>query len=102
MKRILVAILLNLIIGVQVADLRAEPATPASVSDGKRIAVEDFFRTPNLINPVLSPDGRFIAVGVANSRGRVQLVVFDLKESNSDKIVASFGDFRRQIHINKL
>ena len=92
MKRILVAILLNLIIGVQVADLRAESATPASVSDSKRIAVEDFFRTPNLINPVLSPDGRFIAVGVAKSRGRVQLVVFDLKESNSDKIVASFGD----------
>jgi len=92
MKPIILAFFLNIGLWVPAGILKAQSLNADLASSTSRIPIENFFRTPNLLNPVLSPDGRFIAVGVANARGRVQLVVLDLTESNSHKIVASFGD----------
>ncbi len=68
----------------------AQTASP-NVAAAK-IPVADFFKTPKLFGPKPSPDGLFVAVGVASASGRVNLVVIDLNNLAASKVVASFGD----------
>lgn len=56
------------------------------------IPVADFFRVPNLFKPVLSPDGRTVAVAVGTPSGRQRLMVMDLQDLQSSKVVAGFAD----------
>lgn len=55
------------------------------------VPLENFFQNPAFGQPRFSPDGSFIAVGVAAKSGRVQLVVIDLA-TLSAKVVASYTD----------
>jgi len=57
-----------------------------------KVPVADFFRTPLLARPGLSPNGRYLAGAVAADGGRVQLAVLDLENLGSSKVVAGFGD----------
>ena len=66
--------------------LLAQPAV------AQQIPVADFFRTPKLIDPNLSPDGRHVAVGASGPNGRLQLVVLDLNNFAASKVVARFAD----------
>jgi dipeptidyl aminopeptidase/acylaminoacyl peptidase len=69
----------------------AAAQTPA-ISSGKPPSVEDFFRLPRMQRPVVSPDGRFIAISVASERGRLQLGVIDIEKPTELKVVAGFVD----------
>ena len=57
-----------------------------------KVPVADFFRTPRLDRPALSPGGRYLAGAVAVDGGRVQLAVFDLENPGQSKVVAGFLD----------
>ena len=63
---------------------------PAEVQ--AKVPVADFFRTPRLDRPALSPDGRYLAGAVSVDGGRVQLAVFDLENPGQSKVVAGFLD----------
>lgn len=71
------------------ASAAAAAATPAAE---QTVPVADFFRVPALLEPVLSPDGQFLAAAVGNPQGRLQLVVLDLTQLKAFKTVASFTD----------
>ncbi|HEY1230471.1 MAG TPA: prolyl oligopeptidase family serine peptidase [Ramlibacter sp.] len=55
------------------------------------VPLENFFQNPAFAQPSFSPDGSFVAVGVAAKNGRVQLVVIDLANFSA-KVVASYTD----------
>ena len=55
-----------------------------------RVPVTDFFRSPLLAKPALSPSGRYVAV--AEEGERVQLAVLDLKIQVRPKVIAGFND----------
>lgn len=57
-----------------------------------RPSVEDFFKAPALIAPVLSPDGRSLAAAVNGPNGRMKLAVLDLDKLDASRIVAGFSD----------
>ena len=63
---------------------------PAEVQ--AKVPVADFFRTPRLDRPALSPGGRYLAGAVSVDGGRVQLAVFDLENPGQSKVVAGFLD----------
>jgi dipeptidyl aminopeptidase/acylaminoacyl peptidase len=92
MKSAFIALALGLAIWIPMTDLGAQPVSPVTSSGKSLVPVEDFFRAPNLIKPVLSPDGRFVAVGMSNPAGRLQLAVLDLANLKSSKVIASFDD----------
>jgi len=63
-----------------------------SVEVQTKVPVADFFRTPRLDRPALSPGGRYLAGAVSVDGGRVQLAVFDVENPGQSKIVAGFLD----------
>ena len=63
---------------------------PADVQ--AKVPVADFFRTPRLDRPALSPSGRYLAGAVSVDGGRVQLAVFDVENPGQSKVVAGFLD----------
>jgi hypothetical protein len=63
---------------------------PAQVQS--KVAVVDFFRTPRVDRPALSPGGRYLAAAVSVDGGRLQLAVFDVENPGQSKVVAGFLD----------
>ncbi|MBI5277105.1 MAG: S9 family peptidase [Burkholderiales bacterium] len=64
----------------------------AQSAEAARIPVESFFKNPDIARPSLSPNGRFVALGVRSAAtGRIQLAVMDT-ESMAAKVIASFTD----------
>ena len=66
------------------------PPGAAANSALKLPPVADFFRTPQMKDPELSPDGKFVAVAITGAAGRLQLAVFDADRPASAKVVAAF------------
>lgn len=56
------------------------------------IPVSDFFRAEAMSQPVLSPSGKYLAVRLANAKGRRQLGVIKLDPPHQVKSVVSFVD----------
>jgi dipeptidyl aminopeptidase/acylaminoacyl peptidase len=56
------------------------------------VPVADFFRTPLLAEPKLSPNGRHLAARVATGSGRVRLAVLDVDPLGEPRAVAGFSD----------
>ncbi|MBW8759980.1 MAG: S9 family peptidase [Burkholderiales bacterium] len=54
--------------------------------------IRDFFKTPAVQAPKLSPSGRYLAVQVAGKNERLWLAVIDLKTMAAPKVVAGFND----------
>jgi dipeptidyl aminopeptidase/acylaminoacyl peptidase len=69
-----------------------QPVAQQPAAAQAKVPVADFFRTPELAKPALSPSGRYLAGGVASPSGRVQLVVLDLENLGQSKVVAGFQD----------
>jgi len=66
--------------------------TPQPAETQTLIPVADFFRTPLLAWPKLSPGGRYLAAAVAVQGARTQLAVLDLENLGQSKVVAGFSD----------
>jgi len=64
---------------------------PAVTLAAAPVPVADFFDNPSFGGPVLSPDGRLLAVRVAGKGARERLAVLDVT-NNQAKVVASFAD----------
>ena len=69
-----------------------------SVEVQTKVPVADFFRTPRLDRPALSPNGRYLAAVVATDGGRPQLAVFDLGDPGQSKVVVGSGN----IDVNRI
>jgi dipeptidyl aminopeptidase/acylaminoacyl peptidase len=54
--------------------------------------VADFFRHPQFVRMVMSPNGQSIAATAAAPNGRVKLVVLDLRDLSRSKTIAFFSD----------
>jgi dipeptidyl aminopeptidase/acylaminoacyl peptidase len=67
------------------------PQAPQAASAGGLMSVEDFFKNPSYLNPVLSPNGQFLAV-LAPVNGRMNLVVLDL-QSRKGNTLSQYKDF---------
>lgn len=65
------------------ASIAAQPARPTA---------EDLFRHPAMERPVLSPDGRRVAVILGTNSGRDELAVIDLEHREKTQVVAGFTD----------
>ena len=73
--------------------LLATPTLPGAqepASAPAKVPVADFFRSPLLAKPALSPSGRYVAVAVGGER--VQLAVLDLENLGPPKVIAGFND----------
>lgn len=92
MSKMLVLLGLCTLVSIQTARAQTQQAAPAIAATAALVPVQDFFRAPQLIKPVLSPDGRYLAAAVAKDSSRLQLAVLDLQQMNSFKVVASFSD----------
>ncbi|MDN3918911.1 alpha/beta hydrolase family protein [Roseateles violae] len=88
-------LLAALVLAAPVGKPRAQTTAPPP-------PIEDFFRVPQLINPVLSPDGRFVAAAIGGPTGRKRLGIIDLERLDDSKIVAGFrdGDVERYQWVN--
>jgi dipeptidyl aminopeptidase/acylaminoacyl peptidase len=60
-------------------------------ADTAPVPIENFFQNPAFGGPRLSPDGKWLAIGVAARNGRTQLVVIDLAQLTA-KVAAGFAD----------
>ncbi len=76
-------------LGVLLAPTQALPQQ--STEAQAKAPVEDFFRTPRLARPKLSPSGRYLAGAVPGGK-RVYLWVLDLENLGQSKVVAEFDD----------
>jgi dienelactone hydrolase len=56
------------------------------------LPVADFFRRPQFVDMVMSPNGQSVAATAAAPNGRVKLVVLDLRDLTQSKQVAFFSD----------
>ncbi|HWM71002.1 MAG TPA: prolyl oligopeptidase family serine peptidase [Steroidobacteraceae bacterium] len=67
-----------------------------------RPSVEDFFRSPMVVNAKLSPDGSYLAVTGTGPNGRVALMVADLSKPLQLRGLANFdkADVRRFFWVN--
>ncbi|RZJ01859.1 MAG: hypothetical protein EOP39_23335, partial [Rubrivivax sp.] len=54
--------------------------------------LRDFFKTPAVQAPKLSPSGRYLAIRTAGDNGRVRLAIIDLETMQPGKIVAGFSN----------
>jgi dipeptidyl aminopeptidase/acylaminoacyl peptidase len=72
-------------------DAAAVEAAPPAAAPAPVPGIEDFFRLPALTDPVLSPDGHFLAASVDNANGRLQLVVVDLHSPGHPKVIAGYA-----------
>jgi len=54
--------------------------------------ISDFFKTPAVQAPRLSPSGRYLAILTAGQGGRVRLAVIDLETMQPGKVVAGFSN----------
>ncbi len=54
--------------------------------------IRDFFKTPAVQAPKLSPSGRYLAVRSAGDNGRVRLAIIDLETMQTGKVVAGFSN----------
>lgn len=54
--------------------------------------IRDFFKTPAVQEPKLSPSGRYLAVRTAGDGGRVRLAIIDLETMKPGKIIAGFSN----------
>ena len=71
------------------------PTQPLAQQPGTaqaQVPVADFFRTPLLAKPAMSPSGRYLAGAVAAEGKRAQLIVLDLENLGQSKLVAGFED----------
>ncbi len=79
-------------------------AAPALGADDqtKRPTAEDFFRSPQVVNAKLSPDGSYLAVSAVGPKGRVALMVADLSKPLQLRGLAAFdrADVRRFYWVN--
>jgi dipeptidyl aminopeptidase/acylaminoacyl peptidase len=64
---------------------------PGPAASQARPAIEAFFQNAALSDARLSPDGRFIAIGMSAPGGRTRLVVMDAEKLTA-KVVGSFTD----------
>jgi len=65
---------------------------PSFAQQGGQIPVEDFFRSAQFRNPALSPDGKFLAMVVADGKEQVKLAVVEIGKPEAAKVVAAFED----------
>ena len=68
----------------------AQPSTGATTFASSSIAVQDFFRLPDVFRPELSPDGNYLAF-LARVGNRLGLAMIDL-EKRTSKIIATLPD----------
>lgn len=54
--------------------------------------ISDFFKTPAVQAPKLSPSGRYLAILTAGPGGRTRLGIIDLETMQPGKVVAGFAD----------
>jgi len=54
--------------------------------------VQDFFKPASLVQPVLSPSGKYLAVLSYNERGNRRLVIIDTSDIHKMNVAANFGD----------
>ena len=76
-RLIATVVLASVGISLQVAHAEAPP-------------VRNFFKTEAVKEPKLSPSGRYLAVQMAGSDGRVRLAVIDLQTMQPGKVIAGF------------
>ena len=55
-------------------------------------ALQDFFKLPTVSHPVMSPDGRHVAIGMMGPNDHMRLAVLDLQHLDQSKLVAGFDD----------
>ena len=77
-------------LGMLLAPTQALPQQATDVQT--KVPVADFFRTPRLDRPKLSPSGRYLAGAVPDSGRRAYLWVLDLENLGQSKVVAGFDD----------
>ena len=66
-------------------------AAPARAAEPVPLA--DFFRNPTVTSLALSPNGQHVAAAMAGGpQGRRRLVVLNLEDLSTSKLLASFGD----------
>ena len=68
----------------------AQPSVGATTFASSSIAVQDFFRLPDVFRPELSPDGNYLAF-LARVGNRLGLAMIDL-EKRTSKIIATLPD----------
>jgi len=80
----------------------ATTSAPRAGAQVQRPSVEDFFRSPMVINAKLSPDGSYLAVTGTGPNGRVALMVADLSKPLQLRGLANFdkADVRRFFWVN--
>ncbi|MBW8843682.1 MAG: S9 family peptidase [Burkholderiales bacterium] len=54
--------------------------------------IRDFFKTPAVQAPKLSPSGRYLAIQTAGAGGRIRLAVIDLQTMAPGKVVGGFSN----------
>lgn len=63
-----------------------------SVAQAAPPPIRDFFKTPAIQAPKLSPSGRHLAIRTAGEDGRVRLAIIDLETMKPGKVVAGFSN----------
>jgi dipeptidyl aminopeptidase/acylaminoacyl peptidase len=64
-----------------------------SAGAAEPVPVADFFRSPMITSPVLSPNGKHVAAAIAGGpQGRRRLVVLNVADWSQSKLLAAFGD----------
>ncbi len=57
------------------------------------VPVADFFRSPMITSPVMSPNGKHVAAAIAGGpQGRRRLVVLNVADWSQPKLLAAFAD----------
>ncbi len=58
-----------------------------------QIAIADFFRKPEMINPVVSPSGQYIAALISNGAAKhLKLAILDVNDLTKSHTIAGFAD----------
>ena len=73
------------------AVIAALATLPAAAQTAAAIPAAAFFENASFSNPLLSPDGKLVAIKVAAKNGRVRLAVTDAA-SRKTKVIAAFDD----------
>jgi dienelactone hydrolase len=64
----------------------------SSITQAAPPPIRDFFKTPAMQAPKLSPSGRYLAIQAAVEGSRLRLAIIDLETMERGKIVAGFRD----------
>jgi len=64
----------------------------ASITQAAPPPIRDFFKTPAVQEPNLSPSGRYLAIQAAVEGSRLRLAIIDLETMKPGKIIAGFSN----------